>query len=524
MFSFLRDRFLPWFFITLLVLIPLYPKLPILDVSYTWTYIRVEDFLALVAYVVLGVLLIARKVQIKSFLFWPIVIFWFIGLLSTIIALPRLENGDGYVTYKPILVVLHYLRRIEYLGMFFVGFVALQNMTQFKRVLVVLAVTLASVSVYGLGQQYASFPAFLTMNEEFAKGNPLPLQPGGRVSSTFGGHYDLAGYLVLVMPIICALLFYPFGKWVKASLAVTLMMGFYVMLLTSSRISFGALLVSFAILLFSFIPHKRNVLAIFLVLLVVVGVFGRENILDRFAKTIRVKQVNYNPSVSRVLEEPTKNKDWGGLPESDTALLIPFAPVEATSSAYKVFKYHKSEYEKIKEENPDSDITTIEIPQVLTNEEMQTTKNEIIEEYRLVEGDFQRRWALVFDISLTTRVQGGWPIAWRAFLTNPITGKGYSTVTAAVDSSYMRALGEVGLVGFISFFAIIGIFLMRSFSYLKTQVKSLPALYITGLCCGIVGLLINAILIDIFEASKVAFLLWMLIGVGVALIVKKDLV
>jgi hypothetical protein len=109
-------------------------------------------------------------------------------------------------------------------------------------------------------------------------------------------------------------------------------------------------------------------------------------------------------------------------------------------------------------------------------------------------------------------------------LTNPITGKGYSTVTAAVDSSYMRALGEVGLVGFISFFAIIGIFLMRSFSYLKTQVKSLPALYITGLCCGIVGLLINAILIDIFEASKVAFLLWMLIGVGVALIVKKDLV
>lgn len=524
MLNFLRDRFLPYFFLFLLVIIPLFPKLPIIDVSYTWTYIRIEDFVAVIAYLVLGVLVISKKSDIKSFLFWPIIIFWLIGLVSTLIALPRLENGDNYVTYKPVLVVLHYLRRIEYVGMFFVGYVALRNHQQFKKILLVIVITLAAVSLYGIGQQFLKFPAFLTMNEEFAKGNPLPLQPGSRVSSTFGGHYDFAGYLVLVMPIVCALLFSSLPKKWKIVLLVILFLGFYAMLLTSSRISFAALLVSLAVFLFSFVKHKRIVFGIFGVLLVIVLLLGRDSILDRFSKTVRIRQVNYDPAVSRVLEAPTKSKDWGGLPESDAALLIPFAPIEATSSAYKVFKYKKSDYEKIKELNPNSDVTTVDVPQAVSNEEIPQVQEEIIEEYREVQGIFEKRWALVFDISLTTRVQGGWPIAWNAFLSNPFTGRGYSTVTAASDSSYMRALGEVGILGFVSFFAIIGIFLKKAFVFVNSTSDPLPRLYVMGLSAGIVGLLVNALLIDIFEASKVAFVLWLLMGVAVALIQKKETV
>ena len=521
MFMFLKEKVLPTYFLFLLIFIPLFPKLPILDVSYTWTYVRIEDFLVVLAYVLLGVLLFARKAQIKSFLFWPILIFWGVGLLSTIIAFPGLENGDNYVTYKPTLVVLHYLRRIEYLGMFFIGFVALQNHIQFKRILVALGVTLFLVSLYGIGQQYLSFPAFLTMNEEFAKGIPLPLQSGARVSSTFGGHYDLAGYLVLAMPIFVAMLFGQFRIKLKIFLGVILFLGFYVMILTSSRISFVALLVSLWLLLFALSTHKKIIMSVFGLLITVVLILGRETILDRFVKTIRIRQVDYDPAISRVLEPPTRTKDWGGLPESDTALLIPFTPVEYTSSAYKVFKYKKSDYEAIKELNPDSDVTTVELPQVLTNEEIAGAPEEIIEEYRKVEGNFEKRWALVFDISLTTRVQGGWPVAWKAFLSNPLTGRGYSTVTAAVDSSYMRALGEVGIVGFVSFFAILIIFMNRAWGYIKGVEGGLGRLYLMGLSAGIVGLLINALLIDIFEASKVAFVLWMLIGVGAALITKR---
>lgn len=524
MLLFLKEKFLPWFLLALLVLIPLFPKLPLLDVTYTWTYIRVEDFLALLAYLVLGLLILFRRASIKSFLLWPIVVFWIIGLLSTIIAWPRLENGDNFVTYKPTLVVLHYLRRIEYLAIFFVAFVALQKQIHFKRVLIVLATTLLLVSIYGMGQQFLRFPAFLTMNEEFAKGTPLPVLPGARISSTFSGHYDLAGYLVLVMPIIGAMLFSTLRRGYKVILGVILFLGFYTMILTSSRISFAALLVAFAILLFSFVKRKKLIIGIGLIVSLTVLLLGRDTILDRFSKTVRVRQVNYDPAIGQVLVAPTRSKDWGGLPESDSALLIPFAPIEATSSAYKVFKYKKSDYERLKELNPDSDVTTVELPQTRSQEEQRVVAEELIEEYRQVQGNFERRWALVFDISLTTRIQGGWPIAWEAFLSNPLTGRGYSTVTAAVDSSYMRALGETGLAGFISFFSVLGIFMYKSYRYVKEQIPGYGRLYLVGLCCGITGLLINALLIDIFEASKVAFMLWMLVGVGVAVIVKKDVV
>src|SRR5438477_201819 len=60
---------------------------------------------------------------------------------------------------------------------------------------------------YGFGQKYFGFPAYLTMNEEFAKGVPIQLSQLSRVPSTFGGQYDLAAYLVLVIPIMVSLAF-----------------------------------------------------------------------------------------------------------------------------------------------------------------------------------------------------------------------------------------------------------------------------------------------------------------------------
>ena len=46
------------------------------------------------------------------------------------------------------------------------------------------------------------------MNEEFAKGIPIKLSQLSRVPSTFAGHYDLAAYLVLMIPILTIQSFY----------------------------------------------------------------------------------------------------------------------------------------------------------------------------------------------------------------------------------------------------------------------------------------------------------------------------
>ncbi|KXK12267.1 MAG: hypothetical protein UZ22_OP11002000066 [Microgenomates bacterium OLB23] len=46
------------------------------------------------------------------------------------------------------------------------------------------------------------------MNPEFAKGRILFLTPEARLSSTFAGHYDLAAYLVLMLPLLWGVFMY----------------------------------------------------------------------------------------------------------------------------------------------------------------------------------------------------------------------------------------------------------------------------------------------------------------------------
>jgi hypothetical protein len=111
----------------LLAFIPLYPKLPLLDVAFTWTYIRLEDVLVGVAFLVLGFGVLTNKVYIKNFLFWPIVVFWTIGFISTLWAANMVGLADNWAVFKPHLIFIHYLRRIEYLGVFFLAYAAMQS-------------------------------------------------------------------------------------------------------------------------------------------------------------------------------------------------------------------------------------------------------------------------------------------------------------------------------------------------------------------------------------------------------------
>jgi hypothetical protein len=108
-----------------------------------------------------------------------------------------------------------------------------------------------------------------------------------------------------------------------------------------------------------------------------------------------------------------------------------------------------------------------------------------------------------------------------AFKRNIFFGSGYGSVSLAVDNSYLRMLAEVGALGTIAFFGIFvlfGVYVFKQFASIESPiVKSL----IVGLSAGIVGLFINALFIDVFEASKVAFSLWLLIGVSLGSLKSK---
>ena len=144
----ISDNILFIFTLFLLAFIPLYPKFPLLDLPNTWVYIRVEDFIVAAAVIVWALQVIRKKATIRTPLTIPILIFWGIGGISLLYAIlfifPTVANVFSNVA------LFHFLRKIEYLSVFFIAYSSIRNKTYFRYVVAVLSITLLAVVVYGL--------------------------------------------------------------------------------------------------------------------------------------------------------------------------------------------------------------------------------------------------------------------------------------------------------------------------------------------------------------------------------------
>lgn len=529
-----NDHMLRIVTLVLLAFIPLYPKLPLLDIKNTWVYIRVEDFLVLFVLLWWGSLFVRQKVSLKTPLTIPVFLFWIIGAVATLhgmlLIFPSLSGVFANVSF------LSFVRRIEYMSVFFIAYSAMNARGSMTPVVATVAGTALLVSLYGLGQKYLGFPAYLTMNEEFAKGTPLLLSSLSRISSTFAGHYDLAAYYVLVLPIIASLMF-GYKNWlVRVILAAILTLGTVVLFMTVSRISFFALIFSLGVVLFF---QRRSVVLLLTPVVLVLGILVVMNVpqlADRFGSTIKAIDVivdakTGNP-IGHVKEVPqsyfagkhvwqrfylsigdlaTKSSPSASfeiptelLPQSAVLLTEPSAPTgEDLPSGTGYINLTLSPVVKrvgnfMYEPSP----------------KVATTAAQVY----VINGQYLMKKAFAYDLSFTTRFQGEWPNAIVAFKRNVLLGSGYGSVSLAVDNSYLRMLAEVGVLGFVSFvaiFLVVGVYITSAWNKIYSPVvKS----FVLGFGAGIVGLAINAVFIDVFEASKVAFVLWILTGIVVGML------
>jgi hypothetical protein len=127
------------------------------------------------------------------------------------------------------------------------------------------------------------------------------------------------------------------------------------------------------------------------------------------------------------------------------------------------------------------------------------------------------------DRSTSIRLNVEWPRALRAFAKNPLLGTGYSSITLATDNDYLRLLGETGLLGLASFFLIlirIVLTFIKEYPFGKSF-KGTELIFLCGIFSALIGILMNAAFIDIFEASKFAISFWLLLGMAVALLADK---
>lgn len=401
-----------WLLLLLLFVVPLYPKFPLVGIGGTFVSIRIEDF-------VIGVVLlicIVSNIKDKFKLFRnpigvAILLYWAVGFVSIFAGILLTKTSTLN------LGLLHYLRRIEYMSMYFVGYWAISNVKQVGSLVRMVILVGTIVAIYGLGQQFFGWPIISTTNSEFAKGLALTLGPGARINSTFAGHYDLAAFSIIPLLLILSVLVSGIkNKWI---VVVTGLLIYWVMLLSASRITFASLILVSSIFLIRF---KKWWGLVLLGVISIVSVFLSPQLAGRYFNLITVVRA---------------------------------------------------------EEKIIRDVNTV--PDALK-------PTEVLE-----------------DRSLNIRLKASWPKALRALSKNPILGTGYSSVGLAVDNDYLRVLAETGILGFAAF-ALVFIRIFKSWLPSKTP-------FVWAMICVTGGLLLNAVFIDIFEASKIATIFWLLVGV-----------
>ncbi len=503
--NFIDDHLLEFIAVFLIVFIPIYPKFPLFDILPGYIVrARLEDILMLIAFATFGLYLLRGKVSLRNNpLAWPIAIYAIVGLLSSLSAMfitqsvPLEPNHVGKM-------FLHYFRRLEYFSMFFIVFSSIKSLNQVKKYIYIVVIVLLIVSVYGFAQKYLYFPAFSTMNREFSKGWALYLTENARVLSTFGGHYDLAGYLMMTLTLLLSLIMTMRKKIVQLGLIILFIFSFWILILTSSRISFLAYLgsVSLAVAGVYYWDRKKTKAILSFVVIMSFSLFIMLSFGDlstRFGGLIKNEQLNSLIEKARnpFAKKPTQNAQFL---ENNPLALSDQQPIPS------------------KPTKP-SDVTNNQpIYVIATNAAGESTLTAVPRQYS--------DNALKYDLSTAIRLDKLWPQAISGFTSNPIFGSGYSTLTKSskyefteaesTDNDYLRSLGETGLAGFISFFGIIGYVLFLSFRVIRKTTDPIIAATVIGISSAVIGLLANALYIDIFEASKVAFTLWGLVGILIA--------
>jgi hypothetical protein len=487
----------------LLAFIPLYPKLPLVDIVQTWAYIRLEDFFVAIACIILIWIKVKERKLVDTPLNVPILIYFVVVGISLINALIFIFPIIPTQLF-PHLAFLHYLRRFEYISVFFLAFEGFRRKPKIWWVIGVLSLTFLAILVYGFGQKFFGFPAFLTMNEEFAKGLPLRLPSTARIPSTFGGHYDLGAFLVFTIPIMGSL-FFAMKKWyLKLFYVLLTITGLIVLLFTASRISFGVYLIAISTMLFW---QKKSLFIIPVIAVSILVLNFTSGASERFYKTFRVSDVVIDLSTGKPIGTLDK------LEGSSATLQKSESPAEETLPKGSEFINIPSQVTSSTTKSTDEQVQKVEY---LTSEGLKKGTGEMA----TISGSFLVQKALVYDISITTRLQGQWPRAIEAFQRNIFLGSGLSSLSLAADGDYHRMLGETGIIGTIAFLGILAV----SFSIFfrtKETVDPLIKSFSIGVFAGLTGLFFNAVLIDVFEASKVAFSLWLLMGFTISALVYR---
>lgn len=518
----------------LIIFIPLYPKLPLFDIIPGYIVrVRLEDIFILVTGILWLTQVLRKKIPWQTPLTWWIAAYATTGFLTLVSALLVIQSIPLELLHIGK-SSLHYLRYLEYFFLFFLLYTTCKTKQRTVIALTLSVFTTFAITIYGYGQKFLYWPVYSTMNREFSKGIRLYLTEHARVQSTFGGHYDLAAYLVVMLPFVLAIALVSRQWYLKIVGHVVFWFGLWLLIASASRTSFVAFLVSFGVLItLLMIKHRGNkwmklwwgssrgvalsVAMIFLILVAGQDMYDRMlqviqgypslNSTYHFLNKNRKTLVELGPIAFLNNIRPNSAPPSNGV-EVDNRVLVPTdeRPTTTKPEPLKPSDVYVDvpDIKKVATTSATGEITYIEVdqgPRVYSS------------------------CALDKGLSLCIRLDTLWPQAIAGFMINPFFGKGYGTLNKesayhfteadSTDNNFLRTLGETGLLGFIAFYGTILIaMILVTLQWWRHSDWTLPLT--AGFLAATIGLLVNAIYIDVFAASKVAFTFWAMTGLTLA--------
>lgn len=521
----------------LIVVIPLYPKLPLSDLIEGYIVrMRLEDILILVTCLVWFVQLVRHKITLPrspiSKLIYAYIAFGALSSLSAIFITHTVPMFREHL----LKLGFHFLRRVEYFSLFFITYSSIRSKKELYFFVKIALATLILVVLYGLGQKYLYWPAFSTMNREFSKGMRLYLTPSSRVMSTFGGHYDYAAYLMMLLTLTITAFWVSRHLLLKLGLLVIIIPAYWSLILTASRTSFLGYLagISISALALGKLYGKGkmflNWLAMVTASLVIMFTLG--DLSERFFQILEQPDVLVH-QITQVtpIKRETISLFVNGLTNFKDVLTL--AKIRFNSAPPSV-------------KPPDNGISADDLAVAVSSDAPPTSEKPLPPDVTRAEDDLRLKIAtesgmatpsgnsggyspnaLKYGLSIAIRLDALWPRAIAGFKRNPLLGTGYSTLTKAYvdeftyaessDNDYLRMLGETGLLGTLSFFAIILTVIMISWQLYHRSTYPPDIALAVGTIGVMVALLVNATYIDIFESSKIAYSVWILVALVIKL-------
>lgn len=431
----------------LILTVPLYLKFPFITIPGSQVSLRLEDFLIFFVFLIWFFLSLPELSKIlKRRTTRAILLFWIVGFVSLLSAIFITS------TVSPFVGLLHWARRVEYMIPFFIGYSAVKTREDLAFYVKLLFVVVVFATLYAVGQKYWSFPVISTQNSEYAKGIAQRYVPGGHLFSTFAGHYDLAAYLLLTLPLFAVIFAGPKNivkdlsiksnslivRWIFGGI---FLMGLWLLVNAASRISIVSFLGSIVIALFL---TRRYVYIPVLVILSILFIGFSSNLIDRYMRIFKVT-------------------------------------FEKISMSQQAVAYAADE---------------VTAPERRATPTPSATPAPVFE-----------------DRSTSIRLNVEWPRAVRALEKNTILGTGYSSITLATDNDFLRMFGEVGVLGVLSFGLITATILIELIKLIPIPKDyGLEHVYVMCILGSIVGIGLYMVFIDILEASKFAVNFWLLLG------------